>query len=102
MVDEHAVTSVGQVERHIFVCLLAACATVGIPNVDHLAVLHQGTESLAKAVHDLANSQAELLADIRPVRVGGNEGHSLVATARQQSAASEKLQRPPIATFKAG
>ena len=67
MVDEHPVPAVGQVERHILVRLLAAGAAVGVPDVDHLAVLHQRTEPLTQAVHDLANSQTELLADIVPV-----------------------------------
>ena len=57
MVDEHAVSAAGQVERHILVRLLAAGAAVGVPDVDDLAVLHQGAEPLTQAVDDLANVQ---------------------------------------------
>ena len=102
MVDEYPVPMVGQVERHILVRLFAAGAAVGVPDVDHLAVLHQRTEPLTQAVHDLANSQTELLADIVPIRAGGKEGHRLAAAGGQHAAVSEELEPPTFAALKTG
>jgi hypothetical protein len=102
MVDEYAVAAVGQIERHILVRLLAARAAVGIPDVDLLAVLHQGSEALTEAVHDFANSQAELLADVVPVGVGRDVGQRFGTAVRQHPAVGDELKRPPVAPFKAG
>ncbi len=51
MVDEDAVPTVGQVKRDVLVGLLAAGAAVFVPAVHHLAVLEEGGEALAEAIH---------------------------------------------------
>ncbi|MNV96285.1 hypothetical protein D3C71_1912720 [compost metagenome] len=56
MVHQHAVTTVCQVERDIFVGLLGAGAAVTVPGFDRLAVTHQRGKALAEAIHRFADA----------------------------------------------
>src|SRR5918993_631058 len=48
--DQHAVAATRQVERDVLVRLLAGGARIGVPDIDHLAVLDERCEAFTEAV----------------------------------------------------
>src|SRR5690606_18357780 len=59
------VAAAGEVEGDALVRLLAGGAAVGVPDLDRLAVLHQRSEALAEAVDQFADTEVQLLVDVR-------------------------------------
>ena len=99
MVDEHAVSAVGQIQRDVLVALLGARAAVLVVNVHALAVLDERAEALAHAVDQLADGEVELAAHVGILRaavvgharpVGLAIGDVAVAAAGQALAAVVK------------
>ena len=84
VVDQDAVTPVGQVEGDVLVADLAGGAAVLVPDIHHLAVFYKGGEALAQAVDLLAHVHLQLAAHERPFRGGdGAELGDAVAAAHR-------------------
>ncbi|OQA21981.1 MAG: hypothetical protein BWY63_01041 [Chloroflexi bacterium ADurb.Bin360] len=47
MINEDAITTIGEIERDVLVGKLAACAAILVPHIHRLPVLHQRREALA-------------------------------------------------------
>ncbi len=82
MVDEHAITFISHIKRHAFVCLLTACAAVGVVNIHNLPVLDKVGKPLTKAVDAFVHIQIKLLAEIRIFFIIENIRRMSEATAR--------------------
>src|SRR5690625_6639016 len=91
VVDEHPVAARAQQEGHVLVGLLGVGAAIGVPDVDRLSVLHEGTETFAEPVDGLAHPQAQLFVDVgsltldRRVRDRALRGRSEEHTSELQS-----------------
>src|SRR5271157_5173446 len=64
LVDEYAVSSVGEVKGNILVSLLARSAAVLVVDLYDLAVLHEGREAFAQAIDAFAHSERQLLDEV--------------------------------------
>jgi hypothetical protein len=93
MVDEDAVPVVGQVERNVLVCLLAARPAVFVPDVDRLSVLDEWSEPLAEPVHALAHAEAELIEHV-VVAVGLDDAHALGLARGENATAGLEVDSP--------
>ena len=60
VVDEDAVTRVGQIERDVLISLFTAGSAVFIPDIDGLTILNEGCESFAKTINLFANAERHL------------------------------------------
>ncbi len=69
VVHQHAIATVGEVERDIFVRLLSAGAAVAVPGFDRLAVAHQSGKTLAQAVDGFAHAQIQPLEHVVAIAV---------------------------------
>jgi len=94
VVDKHAITTIGQVERNVLVGLLARGATVFVPQVNNLAVLHERGETLSKPVDILAHAQVELLMDVAFSGCRIDQAHAPPAAAGEHLAVREKVDPP--------
>ena len=101
MVHEHPVARVGEVERHVLVRLLAGGTAVGVPDLDALAVLDEGTEALTEAVHVVVDAEVELLAYVVRAARGLHDRGALGAVARsacRPAARNSTCHGPVLAT----
>ncbi len=57
MIDQHSITMIGQVERDVLVCLLAAGAAVLVPDIDRLTIFDEGCETFPKAIDNFTHTQ---------------------------------------------
>ena len=64
MIHQNAISSVGKIKGNVFVGLLGARASVRIPDVHALPVLHKGGKALAHTVYQFSNRQGEHLAHV--------------------------------------
>ena len=96
-IDKHAVAAAAEEERHVLVSLLAVGAAVRVPQVDALAVLHEGAEALAQAVDVFSHGELEPLAQIRLPRAPVEDmGHALWAGRCEQPAAEPVFDAPVL------
>ena len=96
-IDKHPVTAAAEEERHVLVRLLAVSTSVGVPQIDTLAVLHKGAEALAETVDIFPDGQLEPLAQIRlSCSLIKNVRHPLRARCRQKPSAPAVLNPPAL------
>ncbi len=109
MIHKHAIATIGEVERDVFVGLLAAGAAILVPAIDSLPVLDEGGEALAQAIHGFAHAQRQLLVyeapavgllDIaHPARLAAGEHAPAIAAEFDApgAAARHPCRQPPAA-----
>src|SRR5688572_17270890 len=61
MIDENAVTAIGEIEWNILIGLLAAGAAIFVPDIDDLPILKEGSKPFPETVDVFAHAEAQLL-----------------------------------------
>lgn len=94
MVDKHAVSPIGEIERHALVCLVAARPAVLVPGLDHLPVLDEGGESLSQPIDAFAHAQATLFVEVRAVPLDIRQADAARSASRQGTALGGETHVP--------
>ena len=97
MVDQHAVATVGQVERDILVRLFGTGAAVAVPGFYRLAITHQCGKALAQAINRFTDAQIQALEHVITLRVVILYiAVILQLAAGDTHAITQKIQRPEL------